>query len=188
MFWLKMLIFVQELKARGGGKKIPIRATFLAPSWQMLEALFIHMYNDKHQKTTCNILPPPLICNPRRRTSTTIIVEGTRVQKRSKVGILAGSEFTRAKASALPAGFLPAAGETRHLVLPQAPLGKVVMPALVGGNMSPLRTVQPSQSCPTLCDPMACTPPGSSVHGILLARILEWVAISFSRGSSQPRD
>lgn len=146
MFWLKMLIFVQELKARGGEKKIPIRATFLAPSWQMLEALFIHMYNDKHQKTTCNILPPPLICNPRRRTSMTIIVEGTRAQKRSKVGILAGSEFTRAKASAPPAGFLPAAGETRHLVLSQAPLGKVVMPALVGGNMSPLRTVQPSKS------------------------------------------
>ena len=44
------------------------------------------------------------------------------------------------------------------------------------------------QSCPTLCDPMDCSPPGSSVHGILQARILEWVAISFSRGSSQPRD
>ena len=42
--------------------------------------------------------------------------------------------------------------------------------------------------CPTLCDPMDCSPPGSSVHGILQARILEWVAISFSRGSSQPRD
>ena len=40
----------------------------------------------------------------------------------------------------------------------------------------------------TLCDPMDCSPPGSSVHGIFQARILEWVAISFSRGSSQPRD
>ena len=39
-----------------------------------------------------------------------------------------------------------------------------------------------------LCDPMDCSPPGSSVHGILQARILEWVAIPFSRGSSQPRD
>ena len=38
--------------------------------------------------------------------------------------------------------------------------------------------------CPTLCDPMDGSPPGSSVHGILQARILEWVAISFSRGSS----
>ena len=38
----------------------------------------------------------------------------------------------------------------------------------------------------TLCDPMGCSPPGSSVHGILHARILEWVACS--RGSSQPRD
>ena len=45
-----------------------------------------------------------------------------------------------------------------------------------------------AQSCLTLCDPMDCSPPGSSVHGILQARILEWVAISFSRGSSQPTD
>ena len=44
------------------------------------------------------------------------------------------------------------------------------------------------QLCLTCCDPMDCSPPGSSVHGILQARILEWVAISFSRGSSQPRD
>ena len=43
-------------------------------------------------------------------------------------------------------------------------------------------------SCPTLCDPMDCSPPGSSVHGILQARVLEWVAMSFSRGSSRPRD
>ena len=40
----------------------------------------------------------------------------------------------------------------------------------------------------TLCDLMDCSPPGSSVHGILQARILEWAAISFSRGSSRPRD
>ena len=37
-------------------------------------------------------------------------------------------------------------------------------------------------------DPMGCSPPSSSVHGILQARILEWIAISFSRGSSRPRD
>ena len=41
---------------------------------------------------------------------------------------------------------------------------------------------------PTLCDPLDCSPPGSSVHGIFQARILEWVAISFSKGSSLPRD
>ena len=45
-----------------------------------------------------------------------------------------------------------------------------------------------SQSCPTLCDPMNCSPPVCSVHEVLQARILEWVAIPFSRGSSQPRD
>ena len=45
-----------------------------------------------------------------------------------------------------------------------------------------------SQSCPTLCDPMVYSPAGSSIHGILQARVLEWGAISFSRGSSRPRD
>ena len=45
-----------------------------------------------------------------------------------------------------------------------------------------------AQSCPTLCDLVDCSLPGSSIQGILQARILEWVAISFSRGSSQPRD
>ena len=44
------------------------------------------------------------------------------------------------------------------------------------------------QVCLTLCDPMDCSRPGSSVHGIFHARILEWVAISYSRGSSPPRD
>ena len=44
-----------------------------------------------------------------------------------------------------------------------------------------------TQSCPTLCNPMDCSLPGSSIHGILQARILEWSAFLFSRGSSQPR-
>ena len=48
--------------------------------------------------------------------------------------------------------------------------------------------VEVAQSCPTLCNPMDYSLPGSSVHGILQARVLEWVAISFSRGSSLPRD
>ena len=45
-----------------------------------------------------------------------------------------------------------------------------------------------TQSCAALCDPMDCSPQDSSVHGIFQARILEWVAISSSRVSSQPRD
>ena len=42
------------------------------------------------------------------------------------------------------------------------------------------------QSCLTLCNPMDCSPPGSSVHGVLQARTLEWVAMPSSRGSSNP--
>ena len=44
------------------------------------------------------------------------------------------------------------------------------------------------QSCLTLCNPMECSPPGSSVHGILQTRLVEWVAMPSSRGSSRPRD
>ena len=58
------------------------------------------------------------------------------------------------------------------------------------GNISKLVRVcvKSLQLCPTLCNPMDCSPPGSSVHGILQARILEWVALPSSRGSSPPRD
>ena len=45
-----------------------------------------------------------------------------------------------------------------------------------------------AELCPTLCNSMDCSPPGSFVHGIPQARILEWAAIPFSRGSSQPRN
>ena len=45
-----------------------------------------------------------------------------------------------------------------------------------------------TQSCPTLCDPIGYSPPGSSSHEILQASILEWVAFPFSKGSSQPGD
>ena len=55
-------------------------------------------------------------------------------------------------------------------------------------QMTFLPLVWVAQSFPTLCDPMDCSPPGSSVHGILPARILEWVAMPSSRGSSRPRD
>ena len=45
-----------------------------------------------------------------------------------------------------------------------------------------------AQSCPTLSDPMDCSLPGSCIHGIFQARVLEWGAIAFSRKSSQPKD
>ena len=51
-----------------------------------------------------------------------------------------------------------------------------------------VRLSEVTQSCLTLCDPMNCSLPGSLVHGIFQARILEWVTICFSRVSSQPRD
>ena len=55
-------------------------------------------------------------------------------------------------------------------------------------NLHSSNTCELSQSCLTLWSPMDCSLPGSSVCGILQARIQEWVAIPFSRGSSQPRD
>ena len=59
----------------------------------------------------------------------------------------------------------------------------------LGGHYAKLnKWTEVAQSCPTLCGPVDCILPGSSIHGILQARILEWVAISFSMGSSWPRD
>ena len=55
-------------------------------------------------------------------------------------------------------------------------------------NLLSYSEVKLIQSCPHLCNSMGCSLPGSSVHGILQSRILEWVAISFSRGSSWSRD
>ena len=49
------------------------------------------------------------------------------------------------------------------------------------GPVNTSTCVLEAQSCPTLCDPIDCSPPGSSVHGIPQAGILEWIAISFSR-------
>ena len=57
----------------------------------------------------------------------------------------------------------------------------------VGRKQKKVEKSEVTQSCPTLCHPMDCSLPGSSIHGIFQARILEWVAISFSRRSSRPR-
>ena len=74
----------------------------------------------------------------------------------------------------------------------------LMSPALAGGFFTTSATwdalisfeakwSEVAQSCPTLCDPMDCSLPDSSIHGVFQARILEWVVISFSRRSSQPR-
>ena len=65
---------------------------------------------------------------------------------------------------------------------------KKIFEETIPENFQNLVCVLVAQSCPTLCDPTDCSPPGSFIHGIFQARIVEWVAISFSRRSSQPRD
>ena len=82
-----------------------------------------------------------------------------------------------------------------HGVLATGPLGQSLtrifdwgMNTRAGRDPFVYMCVLVAQSCLSLCDPMDCSPTGFSVHGILQARILEWVAIPFSRGSSWPRD
>ena len=58
----------------------------------------------------------------------------------------------------------------------------------IEGNNLPHVCILVAQLCPTLCGPVDCSSPGSSVHWIFQAKILEWVAIPFSKGSSWPRD
>ena len=70
-------------------------------------------------------------------------------------------------------------------IQPSYPLLSPSPPAL---NLSQHQWSEIVQPCPALCEPMDCSLPGSSVHGIFQAIVLEWIAISFSSGSSQPRD
>ena len=64
----------------------------------------------------------------------------------------------------------------------------ISIPSLNSRRLIRHRVYKYAQSCVTVCDPMHCGPPSSSGHGSLQARILEWVALPSSRGSSQPRD
>ena len=77
-------------------------------------------------------------------------------------------------------GFGPGLGKILHAMWPEQKTRNIVNQLRVPPKLL--------QSGPTLCDPMDCGPPGSSVPGILQARILEWVPIPCSRGSSQRRD
>ena len=75
---------------------------------------------------------------------------------------------------------------TWRAIISHPRIRKIYVSNKVEGWNKPLQQV--TQSCPTLCNPMGCSPPGSPVHGILQAWILEWVAIPFSKSSSQPKD
>ena len=81
-----------------------------------------------------------------------------------------------------PGQYIQALGQGCSQVPPYLLISKIVFSLINGPCMCSV-----AQSCPTLCNPMDCSRPGSSVHGILQTRILEWVAISSSRGSSRPR-
>ena len=95
-----------------------------------------------------------------------------------------------------PSKYCAGFGILKHFVVPFISLTYHPVSILVNSksfHRSNLRTILipcclVAQFCPILCDPVDCSPPGSPVHGSSQARILEWVAISFSRGSSQPWD
>ena len=82
--------------------------------------------------------------------------------------------------------YLPTEGKQHHLSMPTGDLESRQWSRNPDTNHESESEV--AQSCLTLYDPMDCSLPGSSVHGIFQARVLEWVAIAFSRGSSRPRD
>ena len=84
--------------------------------------------------------------------------------------------------------YFPLTGNICSLPLQEPQVSHPIMASGSKSKISPPVKVLVAQSCPTLCDPMDCGPPGSSVRGILQARILEWVAMLFSRGSLQPKN
>ena len=79
--------------------------------------------------------------------------------------------------------------EAWELSVPQSEIKpRPLVARVLSPTNEPPKWSEVAQSCPTLCNPVDCSLPGSSVRGILQARILEWVTISFSRGSSWPSD
>ena len=84
-------------------------------------------------------------------------------------------------------GFLNITDKTLFPVCVLLLISTTIISLVIGSYMS-LLNGDVAQSCLTLCDPMDCSLPGSSVHGIFQAIVLEWIAISFSRGSSHSRD
>ena len=88
-----------------------------------------------------------------------------------------------------PPGDLPDPGiEPKSLMSPPLAGGFLTTSATWEAQRENKVKVLVVQLCPTLWDPMDCSPPGSSVHGLLQARTLEWFAMPSSRGSSRPRD
>ena len=75
-------------------------------------------------------------------------------------------------------------GYSQTLLKGLAHTGRSAKAAVIILQLLTPRVCSVAQSCLTLCDPLDCSPPGSTVHGISQVRILEWVAIPFSRGSS----
>ena len=119
----------------------------------------------------------PTLCNAMDCSSPGSCVNGDSPSKNTGVGCLA-----------LLQGIFPTQGS--NPVLPHC--RRILYHSNHQGSPSLLcnckSKVVVAQSCPTLWDPMDCSPPGSSIHRIFQARILEWVTISFSRRSSWPRD
>ena len=85
-------------------------------------------------------------------------------------------------------GIEPGSPALQADALPSEPPGKPILFYFILFFYQGETESEVAQSCLTLCDPLDCSLPGSSVHEIFHARVLEWVAISFSRESFQPRD
>ena len=80
---------------------------------------------------------------------------------------------------------ITADGDCSHEIKRHLLLGRKAMTNLAAAAIVAAKSLQ---SCLTLCDPLDCSLSGSSIHGIFQASVLEWIAISFARGSSQPRN
>ena len=86
------------------------------------------------------------------------------------------------------ASCLPGQSHRQRSLAGYGPWGRESRTRLTALSQQYIYVCSVTQSCPTLCDPKGSSPPGSSVHGIFQASTLEWVAISFSRGSSRLRE
>ena len=165
----------------------------------LLEIIKLHLCGSRYISVVLVTQSCPTLCNPVDCSPPDFSVHGILLFLITLIGgqlqccddfcctsVCIGHRYTRVPASWTPSHPIPpgchgapALGALRHT------LNSHRLSAL---HIVTFVYVLVTQSCPTLCDPMDCSWPGSSVPGILQARTLEWLAIPFSRGSSQPRD
>ena len=153
---------------------VPLPSPFLSHALYQMSVCYLYFFCPGNSIPVCVLVAQlcPTLCDPMECSPTRLLCPWNSPDKSTEVG-----------SPSILQDIFPTQGP--NLVLLHY---KQILYCLSHSSIPACLSDESLQLCPTLCDPMDRSPLGSSVHGILQARILEWVAVPFCRGSSPPRD